>query len=88
VIERGDIRWFRFALVVAGPRDSAVDSGTFTGLGGFLIDRRRSAERLLAQPEWIRIVERRHLGPLIASLPDSCWSEVRAALLDVLSLEG
>jgi mRNA interferase MazF len=34
--------------------------------------------------EWIRIVERSHLGPLIATLPETRWPEVRAALLDVL----
>mgnify|MGYP002140397390 FL=1 len=39
------------------------------------------------KPEWIRIVERPHLGPLIASLPGSKWSDVRAALLDVLGLD-
>jgi mRNA interferase MazF len=39
------------------------------------------------KPEWVRIVERRHLGPLIASLPENRWSEVRAALLDVLGFD-
>jgi mRNA interferase MazF len=39
------------------------------------------------KPEWIRIVERRHLGPLIASLHENRWSEIRAALLDVLGFE-
>lgn len=34
--------------------------------------------------EWIRIVDRGHLGPLIATLPEARWVEVRAALLDVL----
>jgi mRNA interferase MazF len=34
--------------------------------------------------EWIRIVDRSQLGPLIAVLPDARWSDVRAALLDVL----
>lgn len=38
------------------------------------------------KPEWIRIVERRHLGPLIAVLAESRWAEVRRALLDVLGL--
>lgn len=38
------------------------------------------------KPEWIRIVERAFLGPLIATLPETRWSEVRAALLDVLGL--
>jgi hypothetical protein len=40
------------------------------------------------KPEWIRIVERRHLGPLIASLPTERWPEVRAALLNVLGFEA
>lgn len=40
----------------------------------------------LLKPEWIRIVERRHLGPLIAVLPDARWGQVRSALLDVLGL--
>jgi mRNA-degrading endonuclease toxin of MazEF toxin-antitoxin module len=39
------------------------------------------------KPEWIRIVERRHIGSLIATLPDDRWSEVRAALLNVLGFE-
>jgi hypothetical protein len=38
------------------------------------------------KPEWIRIVERRHLGPLIAILPEARWVQVRSALLDVLGL--
>ena len=39
------------------------------------------------KPEWIRIVERRQLGPLIASMPEQRWGELRAALLDILGLE-
>jgi hypothetical protein len=39
------------------------------------------------EPEWIRIVERKYLGPLIATLPENRWREVRAALLDVLGFE-
>lgn len=38
------------------------------------------------KPEWIRIVERQHLGPLITSLPESKWSDVQVALLNVLGL--
>jgi mRNA interferase MazF len=34
--------------------------------------------------EWIRIVDRSHLGPLIATLPEQRWDHVKAALLDVL----
>ncbi len=38
------------------------------------------------KPEWIRGVERAQLGPWIASLRETRWPEVRAALLDVLGL--
>ena len=34
--------------------------------------------------EWIRIVDRGHLGPLIANLPEQRWAQVKVALLDVL----
>jgi mRNA interferase MazF len=39
------------------------------------------------KPEWIRTVERKYLGPLIASFPDQRWKQVRLALVDVLGLE-
>jgi hypothetical protein len=39
------------------------------------------------KPEWIRIVERVWLGPVIASLPERLWPAVRASLLDVLGLQ-
>jgi mRNA interferase MazF len=39
------------------------------------------------KPEWIRIVERAYLGPLIAQLPDERLPAVRAALIDVLGLD-
>lgn len=38
------------------------------------------------KPEWIRIVERQHVGPFIAALPEEKWASVRTALLDVLGL--
>jgi mRNA interferase MazF len=38
------------------------------------------------KPEWIRIVDRALLGPLIARLQEKRWAEVRAALLEVLGL--
>jgi mRNA interferase MazF len=38
------------------------------------------------KPEWIRIVERTYLGPLIATLPEDKFPLVRAALIDVLGL--
>ena len=34
--------------------------------------------------EWIRSVERAHLGPLIGTLPSARWEQVKTALLDVL----
>jgi mRNA-degrading endonuclease toxin of MazEF toxin-antitoxin module len=42
----------------------------------------------VVKPEWIRIVERAYLGPWIATLPESRWSEVRLALLDILGFEA
>jgi hypothetical protein len=39
------------------------------------------------KPEWIRIVERMHLGPLLAHLPEHRWPAIRSALLDVLGLD-
>jgi mRNA-degrading endonuclease toxin of MazEF toxin-antitoxin module len=39
------------------------------------------------KPEWIRIVERRYLGPRIAGFPEPRWNELKAALLDVLGFE-
>jgi mRNA interferase MazF len=41
----------------------------------------------VVKPEWIRIVDRSSLGPLVATLPEARWSEIRAALLDVLGFE-
>jgi mRNA interferase MazF len=38
------------------------------------------------KPEWIRIVERSHLGPLIAHLHEERLPVVRSALIDVLGL--
>ncbi len=38
----------------------------------------------VVKPEWIRIVERGHVGPWIGTLPEARWPEVRRALLDVL----
>jgi mRNA interferase MazF len=39
------------------------------------------------KPEWIKAVERAKLGPLIASLPESRWTAIRAATLLVLGLD-
>jgi mRNA-degrading endonuclease toxin of MazEF toxin-antitoxin module len=38
------------------------------------------------KPEWIRVVERQYLRPLIAQLREERFSPVRAALMDVLGL--
>jgi mRNA interferase MazF len=38
------------------------------------------------KPEWIRIVDRAHLGPVLAQLPEHRWPAIRSALLDVLGL--
>ena len=42
--------------------------------------------RCVLKPEWIRIVDREHVGPWVASFPETRWSEVRDALLMVLGL--
>jgi mRNA interferase MazF len=105
VIQRGDIRWFRFTspdkrrpVLVLGRNDVLpalsqvpviplstqlrslrweVSLGTEEGLPSACV----------LKPEWIRIVDRSLLGPLIASFPDGRWREVRAALLDVLGFD-
>lgn len=33
------------------------------------------------KPEWIRSVDRAHIGPLLAHLPEARWREVRAAVV-------
>jgi len=38
--------------------------------------------------EWIRAVDRRHVGPAFGSLPEQRWREVRDALLFVLGLDS
>lgn len=40
------------------------------------------------KPEWIKTVDRTSLGPWIATFPAGRWSELTAALLDVLGLEA
>ena len=39
------------------------------------------------KPEWTQAVERAELGPLITSLPEGRWPEVREALLKALGFE-
>src|SRR5687768_14853116 len=99
VINRGDIRWFRFAapdkrrpVLILGRPDvlpslSQVPvvpvSTTMRGLSWEIplsVDEGLPMACVL-KPEWIRIVERKYLGPLIATLPENRWPEVRAALL-------
>ncbi|HEY6559268.1 MAG TPA: type II toxin-antitoxin system PemK/MazF family toxin [Polyangiaceae bacterium] len=105
MINRGDIRWFRFAapdkrrpvLVLARPDIlpslSQVPVIPLSTVGrGLSWEVALSAEdgmpsACVLKPEWIRSVERRYVGPLIARLPEKRWSEVRAALLDVLGFE-
>jgi len=38
----------------------------------------------VVKPEWIRIVDRASLDPVVATLPKARWPEIRAAFLDVL----
>ena len=104
MIERGDIRWFRFAhpdkrrpVLVLGRPDvlpalSQVPviplSTQFRGLSWEvpLGPKDGLPSPCVLKPEWIRIVERSYLGPLIASLPEDKFSQIRAALIDVLGL--
>lgn len=102
MIQRGDIRWFRFAapdkrrpVLVLGRPDVLpslsqvpviplstqvrglgweVPLGTPDGLPSSCV----------LKPEWIRIVDRALLGPLITRFPEARWEEVRKGLLDVL----
>jgi len=105
VIERGDIRWFRFSapdkrrpVLVLGRQEILPSLSQVPVIPLSTQSRGLSWEVKLApgeglptacvlKPEWIRIVERRHLGPLIAPLPTARWADVRAALLDVLGFE-
>ena len=104
MIQRGDIRWFRFAVpdkrrpvLVLGrpevlPSLSQVPviplSTQIRGLRWEVAlgpDDGLPAACVL-KPEWIRIVDRAMLGPVIARLPETRWPEVRVAVLDVLAL--
>lgn len=105
MINRGDIRWFRFTapdkrrpVLVLGhpeilPSLSQVPvipiSTTTRGLRWEIplsADEGLPAPCVL-KPEWIRIVERKYLGPLIATFPENRWPEVRAASLLVLGFD-
>ena len=105
MIQRGDIRWFRFPspdkrrpVLVLGREDvlpsltqipvipisaqirSLPWEVTLTSDEGL-------ASHCVLKPEWMRSVERKFLGPWIASFPNHRWGEVRMALLDVLGLD-
>jgi mRNA interferase MazF len=105
VINRGDIRWFRFSapdkrrpVLILGrpeilPSLSQIPvipvSTTTRGLRWEVplsMDEGLPIPCVL-KPEWIRIVDRKYLGHLVATLPENRWPEVRAALLDVLGFE-
>lgn len=105
MIQRGDIRWFRFTapdkrrpVLILGRAD------VLPSLAQVPVVPLSSQHRALPwevelsesdgmptacvlKPEWIRIVDRGQIGPLIASLPEIRWSELRTALLDVLGFE-
>jgi mRNA interferase MazF len=105
VIDRGDIRWFRFAapdkrrpVLVLGRADILPSLSQLPVIPLSTQTRKLAWEVSLStqdglpaacvlKPEWIRIIERRDIGPLIATLPESRWAEVKAALLNVLGLE-
>jgi len=105
LIQRGEIRWFRFAapdkrrpVLVLGRVDVLPSLSQVPVIPVSTQTRALDWEVALStadglpsacvlKPEWIRIVERRHLGPLVARLPESRWLEVRAALLNVLGFD-
>lgn len=105
VIERGDLRWYRFRppdkrrpVLVLGRDDvlgslSAIPvipiSGQIRSLAWEVILRPEDdgvPEICTLKPEWIATVQRADLGPRIGRFPEHRWSEVAAALLDVLGL--
>ncbi|MEO8185699.1 MAG: type II toxin-antitoxin system PemK/MazF family toxin [Deltaproteobacteria bacterium] len=106
MIQRGEIRWFRFAapdkrrpVLVLGRSDVLPSLSQVPVIPVSTQTRALEWEVALTiadglpsdcvlKPEWIRSVERGHLGPLIASLPESRWLEVRAALLNILGLDA
>ena len=105
MIQRGDIRWFRFTspdkrrpVLVLGRPDvlpslaqiPVVPISTHgRGLRWevSLTPADGMPEACVLKPEWVRIVDRSLLGPVLAHYPQARWSELRAALLDVLGLE-
>jgi mRNA interferase MazF len=99
VIQRGDIRWFKFSapdkrrpVLVLG------DASTLSHWSRIPVVPISTQARSLPweiplspmdglaavsvlKPDWIQSVERKLLGPWIASLSEHRWPEVRAALL-------
>jgi mRNA interferase MazF len=104
VIQRGDIRWFRFTapdkrrpVLVLGRPDLLPSLAQVPVIPLSTQARGLSWEVPLStaeglpsacvlKPEWVRIVERALLGPLVARLNEERWPDVRTALLDVLGL--
>lgn len=104
MIQRGDVRWFRFSspdkrrpVLVLGRADvlpslsqipiiplSTQTRGLTWEVAFGPADGLHSA--CVLKPEWIRIVDRVHVGPLIARLREDRWPEIRGAVLDVLGL--
>ncbi len=102
MIQRGDIRWFRFSapdkrrpVLVLGRQEHLPSLSQIPVIPLSTQIRNLSWEVRLARedglpsacvlkPEWIRSVERSHIGPLIATFPASRWPDVERAVLYVL----
>jgi len=106
VIQRGEIRWFRFdhpdkrrPVLVLG-RDELLPAWSLvpviplsTQIRGLAWEVELTPEdgvpsACVLKPEWIKAVDRTKLGPLIARLPESRWTDIRLATLHVLGLDG
>lgn len=101
MIERGDIRWFRFSnrpVVVLGREDILPSLAQIpviplsTQIRGLPWEVQLSTEEGLPdlcvlKPEWMRSVERAELGPWLGSFPAQRWPEVRSSLLYLLGLD-
>ena len=102
MIQRGDIRWFRFdapdkrrPVLVLGRNDSLQVwsqipviplSSQTRGLAWevSLSPADGLPTACVLKPEWIKAVDRTMLGPLIGTLPEARWGDVREALLRAL----